>query len=175
MVAQETPTPAAALLFDRAEHVRQVARVVSGIRHDARAQDIGFGFVFPAVLQEGRGKGNLSYLSKSRPTQNSSQNTRDSGASLILRGLCCLGRAMTQGYVAQLVRHYAGHLAFGPGGLDHSAVHIHRAPRLRERINVARVDDFEVITKLGVLKLGRDRGHQTLSDSFAIVSNFRVA
>ena len=41
---------AAAFALDRAEHVRQIARVVTGAREDLRAEDVGLGFVLgPAI------------------------------------------------------------------------------------------------------------------------------
>ena len=55
VIAEETTTTAAGLLFDRPEHVGEIARIVSSIRHDAGAEQVSFGFIFAAVSkQKGR-------------------------------------------------------------------------------------------------------------------------
>jgi hypothetical protein len=59
VVAEEFGTAAAPLRFDRLEHVRHLARVVPGARHDLRAQHVGLRFIFAAVLQEVRAEPEL--------------------------------------------------------------------------------------------------------------------
>ena len=59
MIAQKSATTAAALRFDRAKHVGEIARIVTRVRHDARAQQVCFSFIFAAEPQEGDGKGSL--------------------------------------------------------------------------------------------------------------------
>src|SRR5260221_1225202 len=90
-------------------------------------------------------------------------------------GLGCLGGAMTQSNVAQLMRHYSGDLAFGASRLDHSAVYKHRTTGQRESVDVTGVDNFEVVTKLGMLELRWNRSHQPLPQVFTIRITFLVA
>ena len=91
-----------------------------------------------------------------RTTKDRAQNSGYPGSDLIFLCFSCLGGAVTQSDVAQLVGHYAGHLAFSARGFDHAAVYKHRPAWKGERVYVARVDDFESVTKLRVLKLWRD-------------------
>ena len=64
--------------------------------------------------------------------------------------------------------HDAGQFAFGARGFNHSAIDVHRPARQGEGIDVAGIDDFKVIAKLGMLELGWNRSHQSLPDSFDI-------
>ncbi len=58
--------------------------------------------------------------------------------------------------------HHAGHLTFSARSFDHSAVDVHWTTGKRERIDVSRIDDFEVVLKSGMLKLRRDTADQPL-------------
>ena len=81
---------------------------------------------------------------------------------------CRLCGRVTEGNVADLVCHDAGHFAFVFGGFDHSAIDIHRPARQRKRIDVAGVDDFEVILKRRLLKFRRNIIDQSPTDAFQI-------
>ena len=59
--------------------------------------------------------------------------------------------------VGHLVRHHAGHLAFGLRRLDHAAIQEHRAAGQRERVDVFLVHDLEGARNSGVPELGRHR------------------
>ena len=72
---------------------------------------------------------------------------------------------MPQNHVAELVRHDAGDLALDRGGLNHAAVDVHRTARQRKRIDLAHVDDFEGVSELAMLQLGRRHLHQAPADS----------
>ena len=52
MTTQKAAAAAATLLFDSAEHVSEIARVVTGACHNARAEYVGFSFIFATELQE---------------------------------------------------------------------------------------------------------------------------
>src|SRR5438128_2052093 len=68
MIAHEAAT-AAALLFKRAKNIGQVARIIAGIRHDASAKQIGFGFVLAAEFCEIYLERVLASLPSGRPTE----------------------------------------------------------------------------------------------------------
>ena len=104
VVAQEAAAAAAALLFNRLEHVGQIARVVAGARHDLRAQDVGFSFIFAAELQEidtNSLTGNLRGRSR-WATDNLAANAENPGEQTILLRLGRLGSAVTQNDVGSI-------------------------------------------------------------------------
>ena len=82
---------------------------------------------------------------------------------------------MTQGNVAQLVGHHAGHLAFGARRLNHPTVHVHRSAGQSKSIYIACIDDLEVIMKFRMLELGRDGRDQPLAHAFDVRAHFRIA
>src|SRR5205085_9594328 len=61
VIAQESST-AATLTLDGLEHVREVARIVTSICLDARAEQVRFGFVLATELQEINSEGCLGEL-----------------------------------------------------------------------------------------------------------------
>src|SRR5262249_42092393 len=164
VIAEETAAAAAALALNCLKHVRQIPRIVTGVGHDARAEKIGFSFVFATELQEVNTDGALRNLSCGWARQNTAEDSGDACAERVLLCFCCLRCSVTQRDVAKLVRHHPGHLAFITRGLNHSAVYVHRSARQRERVDVARIDDFEVVTKFRVLKLRRNSREQSLAD-----------
>src|SRR5216110_1894545 len=62
MIAEPLRTAGSALLFNRLEHVRHVARVVSGARHDLRSLDVGLPLVLAAESQESGPEAELGSL-----------------------------------------------------------------------------------------------------------------
>ena len=75
------------------------------------------------------------------------------------------GGPVSQNHVAELVRHDAGNLALDRCGLNHAAVDVHGPARQRKRIDLAHVDDFEGVSELAMLHLGRHHLHQAPADS----------
>ena len=61
--------------------------------------------------------------------------------------------------------HHAGHLAFRSRRLNHPTIDVHRPARQGKRVDVAGVHHFEIVTELRVLKLLRNRGHESLPDA----------
>jgi len=76
---------------------------------------------------------------------------------------------VAQRHVTQLVGHHARQFTFVPGGHDRAGVYVHRPARKRERINRTVRNDFEIITKLRVLKFTRNRSHQSLADTLQVL------
>ena len=95
MIAQKATT-ATALRFDGAKHIGEVARIVTGVRHNSRAQQVGFGFVLATVFQEIDCERSLSNLPEARPAQDCPQNAGDTGPNCVLLRLGRLCGAMTQ-------------------------------------------------------------------------------
>ena len=155
MIAQPLRSAGAALLLDRLEHVRHVARVVAGARHDLRALEVGLLLVLAAEPQERRAEPELRALERRRRRQRAADDGAEDGAGnlpdCVLRGLGRLGRAVPQRDVAELVRHDAGDLAFGLRRLDHAAIDEHRSAGQRERVDLADVDDLERVAEPRVL------------------------
>ena len=83
--------------------------------------------------------------------------------------------AVTQSDVAQLVGHDAGHFAFGARGFNHAAIDVHWAAGQSEGVDVARIEDFEVVTKFRMLEFRRNRSHQTLPDFLDVSSDLGIA
>ena len=168
MVAQELWTPAATLFLDRLEHVHQIERVVSGARHQLNAQQVGLLLVLATVTQKVGAQTKLGalrdYLSDVA-ANDGSRNRAGNGAN---REGLLFGRPggpVSQNHVAELVRHDAGDLALDRGGLNHAAVDVHGPARQRKRIDLAHVDDFEGVSELAMLQLGRRHLHQAPADS----------
>jgi hypothetical protein len=63
--------------------------------------------------------------------------------------------------VTELVRHDAGHLAFGGGRVEHAAVDEHRPAGEREGVDVLEVDGGERILERVVLEVGGRGRHQS--------------
>ena len=66
VIAQPLRSARPALLLDRLEHVRHVARIVAGARHDLRAFEVGLPFVLAAEAQERGAEAELRAL-RDRP------------------------------------------------------------------------------------------------------------
>src|SRR5687767_15689677 len=120
---------AAALAFDSAKHICKIARVVSGVGHDPRTENVRLGFIIAAVAQKITRGEYLSGLCTRLAAEDRTAEYRSDAEDLIQRiadlGLLC--RCVTQRHVAYLVSHHAGHLSFVLCGLDHPAVYIHRS------------------------------------------------
>ena len=138
MIAQELRAAAAALSLDRLEHVHQVERVVSGARHQLNPQQVGLLLVLATVTKKVRAQTKLGALRDHLPDFAPNDGSRDrTGNGANLEGLL-FGRPcgpMSQNHVAELVRDDAGDLALDRCGLNHAAVHVHRAARQRKRID----------------------------------------
>ena len=160
--------------FDGAKHVGEIARVIAGVSHNARTQQISFSFIFAAEPQEWNSYRCLGDLAKPRSSEDGSQNAGDTCTHSIFLSLCRLRGAMTQRHMAHLMRHHAGHLTFGARCLNHPAVHVHRSAGQSKSINVAGIEDLEIIVKFWMLKLRRNRRDQPLAYTFDIGAHVRV-
>ena len=162
---------APALLLDGAEHVRHPPRVVTGPRHDLRAEQVGLAFVFAAVLQEVRAEPEVGALSDDvagGAADDGAENLAGDGADLELLRLGRLRGPVAERDVRDLVRHDARDLAFVPRRFDHSAIEEHRPAGQRERVDLGLVDDLEAVAELGVLELTRNRLDEVASDPLHI-------
>ena len=79
-------------------------------------------------------------------------------------GFGCVGGAMAQQHVAQLVRHHADDLALACGRLEHPAVDEHRAAGQRERVDVLQVHRRERVLEHGIVQLSRCDGDEPFSE-----------
>src|SRR5205807_7430827 len=174
VIAEPTAT-ATTLGFDRAKHVGEIARVIAGVRHNARAKNVCFGLIFAAEPQERNGYRSLGGLPCSRPSEDRSQNAGNACAHRVLLRLGGLRRAVTQGHVTKLVGHHAGHFTFGTRGFDHPAINVHWPTRQSESVDVARIEHLEVITKLRMLEFRWNCSYQALPDAFNVSRDFSVA
>src|SRR5207253_6361995 len=97
MIAQPLRSARSALLLDRAEHVRHVARVVPGARHDLGALDVGLSFVLAAEAQERGTEPELrplrDHLSQAT-ADDRAEHRAGNLANLVLRRLARLRRAV---------------------------------------------------------------------------------
>ncbi len=168
MVAQELRTPAAALFLDRLEHVHQIERIVSGARHQLNAQQVGLLLVLATVTKKVGAQPELRALRDHLSDVAANDGPRNRAGNGANRKGLLFGRpggSVSQNHVAQLVRHDAGDLALDRGGLNHAAVDVHGPARQRKRIDLAHVDDFEGVSELAMLQLGRHHLHQAPADS----------
>ena len=62
MAAQPLGPAVATLLLNGLEHVREIARIVSGARHDLHADNVGLTLVLAAVFHQPRAKTKLRSL-----------------------------------------------------------------------------------------------------------------
>ncbi len=167
VVAQPLRSAGSALLLDRPEHVRHLARVVSRARHDLRPLEIGLLLVLAAESQERRAETELGPLrdgAPRAPADNRAEHGPDKRADFVRRGLRGLRGPVPQRHVADLVREDARHFPFALGRLDHPAVDVHRAARQRERVDLPHVDDLERVLELGMPLARRNPLHQPASD-----------
>jgi hypothetical protein len=157
----------AALLLDGAEHVRHAPRVVTGPRHDLRAEQVGLAFVFTAVLQEIRAEPEVGALSDDvagGAADDGAENLAGDSADLEFLRLGRLRGPVAERDVRDLVRHDAGDLAFLLRRFNHAAMEEHRPAGQRERVDLGLVDDLEAVAEFGVLKLTRNRLDEVASD-----------
>jgi hypothetical protein len=148
--------------------VHQIERVVSGARHQLNAQQVGLLFLLATVTKKVRAQPKLGALPDDLPdlaANDGSRNCAGNGANLegLLFGRP--GGPVSQNHVTELVRHDAGDLALDRCGLNHAAVDVHGTARQRKRIDLAHVDDFEGVSELAMLHLGRRHLHQAPADS----------
>jgi hypothetical protein len=74
VAAQETAT-AGTLLFECAEHLSEVARIVTSLGHDLSTENIGFSFILTTELQQVHCEWRLRKLADTRSTQDRSCNS----------------------------------------------------------------------------------------------------
>ena len=181
MVAHELRTAAAALFLYRLEHAHQVERVVSGARHQLNAQQVGLLLVLATVPKKVGAQTKLGALRDHLPGSSANDRPRNRaghGANRERLLFRCPGGPVPQNHVAELVRHDAGDPALDRRGLNHAAVEVHGTARQRKRIDLAHVDDFEGVSELRMLQLGRRHLHQAPADAIhkgldAVVSENR--
>ncbi len=177
MVAQPLRAAGAALLLDRLEHVRHVARVVAAGRHQVRAFEVGVALEFAAESEERGAEPELRALRDDlSPAAADDRPEHGAGdlADLVFRRLARLCGAVTQDDVTQFVRHDPRDFAFGVRGFDHAAIDEHRPAGQRERVDFTDVDDFEGVAELGMTKVGRNHVDQPASDALDVGGDLLV-
>jgi hypothetical protein len=105
---------------------------------------IRFSLVLPAESREYRAAEDIDRGSGSLVVANAGENARQGYADVrALRFLHLLHRVPPHD-VSDLVAEDAGELVHLVGALDEAAIHVHEAPRNRERVHFLRVDDEEL-------------------------------
>ena len=169
MVAEPLRRRVPILLLDRTEHVRHLPRVVSGTRHDLRAEQVCLALVLAPVLQEVDTQADLRALRNDAAGAAADNRTEDltgDSADLKLLSLRRLRGSVPENHVAQLVRHDACHFCVGARRFDHPAVEKHRPARQREGVDLFEIDDVEAVTELGLLQVIRNLVDQSLANVF---------
>ena len=126
MAAQPLRRRAVAFLLNRLEHVRQVARVVAGPRHQLRAEQVRLLLVFAAYFSshmrtELRSLGNR--LTPTAADHRAGNGSRQRTELESLR-LGRVRRAVPKEDVRQFVGHHADDFAFGVGRVEHALTNI---------------------------------------------------
>ena len=159
--------PPLRLLLDRLEHPAQIERVVTRSRHDLRAEQVRLLFVLAAVFQKRRTEPELAALRDDLAppaTDDGSGNCAGDLTELKALRFGCVGGAVAQQHVAQLVRHHADDLALACSGLEHPAVDEHRAAGQRERVDVLQVHRRERVLEHGIVQLSWCDGDEPFSE-----------
>src|SRR5262245_37435509 len=137
------------MLLEGFEEVGHVARVVSGFDHDPRAFQIGLFFGGAPVFQKeyvrakpSDGADGLAQIGIFAGPGKGPQNTQPRLRQSRFRRLI---RAVTQGYVRDLMRHDAGQFALVAGGRDRAGVDEQKSSGQGERVDLARRYDSKLI------------------------------
>ena len=168
MVAEPLRRGAPVLLLDRPEHVRHLPRVVSGARHDLRAEQVRLALVLAPVLQEVDAQADLRPLgddAAGAAADDRPEHLTGDGADLKLLSLRRLRGSVTENHVAQLVRHDARHFCVGARRFNHPAMEKHRSAGKREGIDLFEIDDVEAVPERRLLQVVRNLVDQPLGQS----------
>src|SRR5688572_12567614 len=142
MAAEPLGTARAPLLLDCLEHGGHLERVVSGIGHDVRTEEVRLTLEFTAETQECRAESELRALRYGAPdiaADNGTDDGTQERTDLVFRRLGGLGRTVPQRDMAQFMGHDAGDLAFRLRRSDHAAIDVHRSTRQRKRIDLPHI------------------------------------
>ena len=167
MVAQPLRRRAAVLLLDRPEHVRHLARVVAGPRHDLRAEQVRLALVLAPVFHKVDAQADLRPLgddTAGTAADDCPEHLPGDRADLKLLSLRRLHGSVAENHVAQLVRHDACHFGVGARRFDHPAVEKHRAAGEREGIDLFEIDDVEAVAERRLLQGIRNLIDQPAAD-----------
>ena len=169
MVAEELRTPGAALRLDLLEEISHGAGIEAGVVHNIGAEQIGFGFRLPRVLQEVGAETkakSLCAICESAPCP----ITPPSIASGSCAAICLLAarvpwRCTTLG---DLVRHYACEFSFVIRHLDRPHIHEDRPSGQSKCVDLFLIHYVKRVRPL----LARSMGRQLLPQALHVDRNW---